>query len=209
MEPRWLIGEPASDDQAGQQAEQAKVDQEAEIIEPVIQGTYKGKTAAQWREEAQACTRRSGESFDRCDTDGFLSQWADDTTARRYEMYARLAEKDGIWEFPALFNLVGGLVPDAVWIKTKLNKWVWRIGSGEAVAWFDPSRARSGARRRANDAAKGYQVGTIRARAYVASSGSGRGLSGVMSVGFYIGRDEDSPIEIVDNGTLGTRYTDW
>jgi len=195
MEPRWLIGEPASDDQADQQAEQAKVDQEAEIIEPVIQGTYKGKTAAQWREEAQACTRRSGES--------------NDTTARKYMMYAQLAEKDGIWEFPALFSLTGGLVPDAVWVKTKLNKWVWRIGSGEAVRWFDPSRARSGARRRANDAAKGYQVGTIRARAYVASSGSGRGLSGVMSVGFYIGRDEDSPIEIVDNGTLGTRYTDW
>lgn len=199
----WLFGGPEPAERPSQQAEQTQT-----VPDQGYEGTYKGKTAAQWRQDARECAQRSLDSFDRCDTDGFVSQWANDTIARKYDMYARLAEKDGLWEFRALFTLTGALVPDAVYLKTRLNKWVWRIGTGQTVAWFDPSRARSGARRRANDRAKGYQLGTIRARGYVGTSGSGRGLSGAASVGYFIGQEKDSPVEIVDNGTLGTQYQD-
>lgn len=202
-EPKWLIGAPESAERSDQKAEQTET-----VPEAVAEGTYEGKTAAQWREMAKGNRRASQESFDRCDTDGALSQWGLDVLARKYELCAKLAEQDGTWEFPALFTLTGGLVAEAVWIKTKLNKWVWRIGSGNTVAWFDPSKARSGARRRANDAAKGYQLGTVRTRAYVGTSGGGRGVSGALSVGYYIGRDDKSPVEIIDNGTLGTQYKD-
>lgn len=208
-EPRWLIGGPEqSAETVNQESDQVTVEPEAS--EPAEStGMYQGKTAAQWRQMATEGRQRSMDSFVRSDTDGALTQWANDTMSRKYMLCAELAEKDGFWEFPALFTLTGALVPEAVWLKTKLNKWVWRIGSGPTVAWFDPSRARSGARRRANDAAKGYVMGTVRQRGYVASTGSGRGIAGATTVGFYIRQDEESPIEIVDNGSLGTQYKDW
>jgi hypothetical protein len=152
-----------------------------EITPTVIMGKYKGKTAAQWRDMAEV-SRAAGHKF----------------TPREWELCADLAEMNGVWEFPALFSLTGALVPDSVWIKTRLSKWVWRIGTGQTVVWFDPSRARCGARRRANDRAKGYQVGLIRARAYV----------GTAARGCFIAKVDNSPIEIVDNGTLGTQYKD-
>lgn len=206
-EPRWLIGGP----QSAEQVQESRQEAEPEITRS--SGTYQGKTADQWRAMAAKARGQSQASFERSDTDGALSQFASDSAARRYDMCATLAEQDGTWEFPALFTLTGALVPDAVWIKTKTKygaKWVWRIGRGQAAQWFDPSKANSGARRRANDAAKGYQLGTIRATAYVGTSGSGKGLSGMLSVGFYIGRSDDGEIiEIVDNGSLGTQYKDW
>lgn len=202
-EPRWLIGGP----QSAEQVRESRQEAEPEITRS--SGTYQGKTADQWRAMAAKARGQSQASFERSDTDGALSQFASDSAARRYDMCATLAEQDGTWEFKALFTLTGALVPDAVWIKTNQDRWVWRIGRGQAVAWFNESQAKSGARRRANDAAKGYQLGTIRATAYVGTSGSGRGLSGMLSVGFYIGRSDDGEIiEIVDNGSLGTQYQD-
>lgn len=141
-------------------------------------GRYKGKTAAQWRESAI--------------TEGL--KW--------HNLCAEVAEHDGIMEFPALFTLTAALVPQAVWVKTKRGKWVWRIGSGSDVTWFDPSVATSGARRRANDAAKGYQVGSVRTRAQVANS------STINSQYHYIAQVDNTPIEIVDDGRLGTAYQD-
>ncbi len=174
MEPKWLIGQPASPERVTQQAEQsAPVQPKGEP-----QGTYKGKTAAQWRAEATVGTKRL------C------------------ELSAQLAEHDGIMEFPALFNLVGALVPQARWIRTRAGKWVWRIGTGEGAAWFNPSVALSGRRRRDNDAAKGYQVGLVRRRAQVRSQATGAGMI------YFIAEVDHSPIEIVDNGSLGTQYQD-
>jgi len=135
-------------------------------------GTYKGKTAAQWRSEG---------------------------TTREHELSAQLAEKDGIWEFPGLFTLTGALVPQAAFVLIKATgRMVWRVGAGDLASWFTPSQARSGARRRANDASKGYAVGTIRQRAYVA----------LTARGCYIREVASSPIEIIDNGSQGTQYQD-
>jgi len=168
------------------------VTQEAEQIDPPadgvtpIEGTYNGKTAAQWRECADnaACEGHPGD-------------------AQMYLLSATLADEQGIHEFPALFNLVGGLVPEATWVRTIKGTWVWRIGSGQAVAWFDPSKARQGAHRRTNDAAKGYQVGSVRTRATVVMGRSRHGKTY-----YYIAKVDNAPIEIVDNGTAGTAYQD-
>jgi hypothetical protein len=176
IEGEWLI-EP---EQVAETLPQ-EADQTEELPERPSAGTYKGKTGKQWRDLAQV-RRLAGRGI----------------SARECETCADLADQDGIWTFPALFTLTGGLVAEAVWVKTRMGKWVWRIGTGEATAWFDPSRALSGARRRANDAAKGYQVGSVRARGYV----------GMKGTGFFIAQVDNSPIEIVDNGTLGTQYTD-
>lgn len=123
-----------------------------------------------------------------------------------------MAESDGLWSFQALFTLTGALVPDATYIRTKQGKWVWRIGRGTCASWFNESKAKDGSRRRKNDAAKGFYVGLIRARGYVGTSGGGRGSAGMLSVGYFIGRVEHSPIEIVDSGVghmnLATQYED-
>ena len=225
QEPRWLIGGPNPSEERIPTQQAAPKETLGEFVDRVsaelpedqrrlldhdkpkaskvkVEGTYKGKTADQWREMATRSQSKKQESIDRSDTDGALSQMARGLNAREYLLCAQLAEQDGIWGFPALFTLTGALVPDATYIRTKQGKWVWRIGRGEGAQWFNESQALDGSRRRKNDAAKGFYVGQVRARGYVGTTGSG----------YFIGRVEQSPIEIVDNGigdmNLASQYED-
>lgn len=201
MEPKWLIGGPESDDQVTQKAEQSTPMPESqsgkcpfcqefisagerhehfgrEMVDR-LPGRYKGKTAAQWLAEAEPGSKMF------C------------------QLAARIAEHDGIMEFPALFNLVGALVPQAAWVRVRsTGRWVWRIGTGAEVAWFSPSTAASGARRRTNDAAKGYRIGLVRRRAEVRTMATASGAN------HFIAEVPNSPIEIVDDGSVGTQYRD-
>lgn len=192
-EPRWLIGGPAQATRAvamPQQAAQTAQNPSAPLAAPEMpeapRGRYKGRTAGQWLDMATSATSAA-------------QPWR----AREYRLCADLAENDGWWEFPALFTLTGALVSEATWVKVRrTQKWVWRIGNGPATSWFDPSKAARGSLRRRNDAAKGFQVGLIRARGAVCAIDHGA------TVGFYIGRLDHSSIEIVDNGSEGTQYQD-
>lgn len=47
---------------------------------------------------------RSRESFERCDTDGFLSQWASDISAQELEAKADILERGGVAWFPGLYD---------------------------------------------------------------------------------------------------------
>lgn len=159
-----------------------------------------GKTAAEWRELAAASRRRSVESFERCDTDGFMTQWASDITAREYEAQADLADAGGRHEFTAIFDLEGNFVP-ATECKTRYG-YTWRIGNGDDVVWFNESKAQDPDRRRAANAKKGYYVGRVSAPAYVIIAGGGKGFSGAASC--YVAlRPQDPELKehtIVDNG---------
>ena len=53
------------------------------------------KTAADYRAEAEDYRRREEESFQRSDTDGFLSQWALSLSARKADLNASLIEAGG------------------------------------------------------------------------------------------------------------------
>ena len=138
--------------------------------------TYSGLTADQWRDKAAESRQRSYDSFQRSDTDGFLSQWASDSVAREYDLCARLAEADGMWEFVAVFDLDGNLVPAV----QRENQWgyYWSIYDnpeckGRAVAFFTESKARKAATRNRNNAKKGYTIGLIRARGRVVAASGG------------------------------------
>lgn len=211
-EPRWLIGGPNPSEERIPTQQAAPKVTKVKTGKVKVAGTYKGKTADQWREMATRSQSKRQESIDRSDTDGALSQMGHNLNAREYALCAQLAESDGLWSFQALFTLTGALVPDATYIRTKQGKWVWRIGRGTCASWFNESKAKDGSRRRKNDAAKGFYVGLIRARGYVGTSGGGRGSAGMLSVGYFIGRVEHSPIEIVDSGVghmnLATQYED-
>jgi hypothetical protein len=146
-------------------------------------------TASQHREAATAADTRAAESFDRCDTDGFVSQWASGITARLERAKADLADAGGLASFPALFDTDGNLVP-AKLVDGRYGM-VWGLlpgadPSGRFTGWFSPSGAAAAARRQATDARKGYQVGRVLAPAAATIMGSGTGLAGAASC--YVGR---------------------
>lgn len=60
--------------------------------------------AAELRARASACIQEAADSFERCDTDGFLSQWASGINASLYERKAEIAENGGKWKFRGLYE---------------------------------------------------------------------------------------------------------
>jgi hypothetical protein len=64
-------------------------------------------TAAELRAEAAAHDTAVAESWERSDTDGFLSQWASGLTAAEKRMKADLLDAGGVSTFPGLFTADG------------------------------------------------------------------------------------------------------
>lgn len=175
-------------------------------------GTYEGKTAAEWRAESAAMFAKREESWERSDTDGFLSQWALGSLSQDYTLRAQLAEQNGLTEVCALFDLDGELVPS-------IHGW-GEYGEYFAVLdndergcrrFFNPSKARNPETARKNNAAKGFYIGTVKTQGKVKMLGGGTGLSGCASAynaivpmtlaeggGTLITAEQ--VVEIVDNG---------
>lgn len=65
--------------------------------------------------EAADRRKRAEESFQRSDTDGFLSQWALNMTARLNEATVRLLQHGGCARFPVLCDADGNVVADKVY----------------------------------------------------------------------------------------------
>ena len=62
------------------------------------------KTAEECRAYAKECDQRAAESFERCDTDGFLTQWASGLTAELNRTRADIADQKGVWTFCGLYK---------------------------------------------------------------------------------------------------------
>ncbi len=125
---------------------------------------FTGMTPADLRAYAKECRRESAESFERCDTDGFLSQKANQVTADVYELQATIMENGGRADFLALFDLKGNVVPavriDSLYGRQGEKEWAILDSSGRRYAgYFRPSKAHKPGVARANDAKKGYYVG--------------------------------------------------
>lgn len=60
--------------------------------------------AADLRNSAKAYDDRRNESFGRCDTDGFLTQWASGLHSQVDRMRAKILEAGGVAEFIGLFD---------------------------------------------------------------------------------------------------------
>lgn len=138
------------------------------------------------RRMARESHQRSADSFERCDTDGFLSQWASDITGRLLTLQAEINDNGGVHEFACLCDLEGRPVR-AKNIRGKYG-WVWAIMdefgnfTGEFIG--DGLSEKSLAR-------KGYTYGTVTLPAYAEIKGSGYGLAGAasafpgISIAFY------------------------
>lgn len=160
-----------------------------------------GKTGDELRQMAHDSRRRSQESFDRCDTDGCVSQWASDLTARLYDHAAALADDGWMAEAPALFSLDGTLLA-ARQVETRYGtSWVYDDADG-AACWVSISTARSPKRAQAHYAKQGVTLGSIRQRVLPAMHGSGRGLSGSAWPGHVADRDFAGQVEVASLDTL-------
>lgn len=123
---------------------------------------------------AQAAQRLQAvqESWERSDTDGFLSQWAGSLSARRDEAQAIILDNGGTSDFPALFQ--DGVLVAAKLIQTRFGlKW-------GVLASDDPKSAVTQWLAPGTRAAKkhGFTLGTVQAPAKAILDSSGHGLSG-------------------------------
>jgi hypothetical protein len=156
------------------------------------------ETANQLRQSAADHDREAYESFERCDTDGFVSQWAHGVNAQLDRLRADIADNNGKWTFEALFDLDGNLIP-AREVETRYG-WAWMLldENDRCTGWFNASHAKNPETRRRNDAKKGVYVGTIKAPAYAKLSGS----NACTVTAIVLPRPNPDPqdIVIVDNG---------
>lgn len=114
--------------------------------------TFGGLTAEQWRERAHESRRSADESFDRCDTDGFLSQWAAGQMASRYLALAKIAEDGGralraVPVDPTTREIIPGR-----WVETKYGR-AYLTADGR---WLNESSARDPKRYAAAHLRKGF-----------------------------------------------------
>jgi hypothetical protein len=135
-------------------------------------------TPDELRQQAAQADQRAAESWERSDTDGFVSQWAHGMTADRDRLQARIIEEgDGTWTFPALFTTDGRFVPARVLEPRQYGwgkRWMVLDASGRATGTFLPYQPK----RRATLASKGYCEGIVRRPAMASIEGRGHGLSG-------------------------------
>lgn len=153
--------------------------------------------AASLREAARQSRIRSLESFERCDTDGCVSQWAADSMAQLYCAQAEILENGGEATFPALFDLDGNMITNAREVHTRYG-WAWIITDTDGTTrWFNPSRAQDDTRRIATDRRKGYYVGRISAPAWATHRSNGG-----MWVHVHVYRTTEGMdgVTVVDNG---------
>jgi hypothetical protein len=176
-------------------------------------------TPEELREQADLRDRQAAESFDRCDTDGFMSQWASGLTARKLRLEADLIENGGRAMFPALFDTDGNLVP-AKYVTVRRgyrHDYAWGLLAdddphGRFVGWFNPSNARTKGTARRNDAKKGYYVGYVMAPAKATIRANGTGMAGAASA--TVGPDRTDggfsrDVVVFDNGHGDTDVHHW
>lgn len=133
-----------------------------------------GATAADLRARAAASRQEARDSFERCDTDGFLSQWASGINARLYEQQALIAEAGGTALFAKwVLTDAAGETVDARVVETRYGT-KWRIDATDE--WIKYGSARAAFRR-------GYEVTEVfeRAEAAACIAANGTGLSGAAS----------------------------
>lgn len=131
--------------------------------------------------KAAECEDEKEASFERCDTDGFLSQWASGLSAELYRKQAEIKHNGGWYEFPALFDLNGNrvrakLTTRPVYGAHWLTEDVWQFYTKDDRSTYKFIRAFP--KRETTMTNKGYIEGKELADAIAFMDGRGHGLSG-------------------------------
>lgn len=140
--------------------------------------TYEGKTATEWREEAHKQAAAKEESFERCDTDGFLTQWSHGIHDQLYRLKAQLAENDGMTDGWVLVDVKTNRVLMAKQILTRRGDLCWLLNDNEFEKYgrrFLPVNYEGKSRVHKS---LGITEKKVRMRGYAKIVGYGKGLSG-------------------------------
>lgn len=137
------------------------------------------QSADQLRKEAAEAEQRAFDSFERSDTDGFLSQWASGITAQLKRAQAEIEENGGVADFPALLDLEGNEVPTRVIPGQYGTVFALVDDAGKFTGQFVPLSFTARSKHWNN-----YRPGNITAPAWArtAAPRGARGLSGATSV---------------------------
>jgi hypothetical protein len=153
-------------------------------------------TAADLRAQADAHDAEAYASFQRCDTDGALSQWASGINAHRLRLEADIVDNGGLHEFWALFDLDGNWVPATVIDGRYGPCWMLLDENGGATGQFAPYRpARESTLER-----RGFREGLV-LRPARASTKGGDSILSVRACVVPTTPGHVAPVAIVDNGT--------
>ena len=136
--------------------------------------TIDGRTAEEWRAMKGANLREAADSFERCDTDGFMSQWASGISAQEADLKARLCDSDGMIEIEAAFLLDGRIASTHLFSGQYGLCWVMNDEAEKVVGkrFVGVSSAKKGQRRYDAERKKGIVTGTIRVKGYVTTVGA-------------------------------------
>jgi hypothetical protein len=150
------------------------------------------KTTTEWREMAYAQHAAKEESFESCDTDGFLTQWEHGISDSLYQTLAELAENGYTATFKGLYNRSTGnrVAAKIIYVDNKFAPW-----EGEVATWamVDPETDKfTGVFLPAFKSGKnsklykmGFEERDEVAPAYARTEGSGYGLSGRVWIATY------------------------
>lgn len=152
------------------------------------------------RQRAEESRRREEESFQRCDTDGFVSQWCHSITANDADRSAELADQANLSVFKVLVDVeTGEVVGNTIHIfESRFHygneyKWAVRRNGAEKAQWVTDYK------RESNYAAKGLKTAWMVAPAKLYARCPGnhlpepKGMSGLASYrGKSVGIDYDS-----------------
>lgn len=137
--------------------------------------------AETYRKEAAAIRDRVQESFDRCDTDGFVSQWAGGLSAQLAETRARLVEAGRVSTFTGLYE--GDRRVPAKRLETRFG-YSWLLRDDADIAHFGRKWIPCGGNSRIQKTL-GLRECLETAPAWANLSGRGHGLGGTCWVAVY------------------------
>ena len=162
---------------------------------PNAQGKYAGKTAAEWRKEVNAQQAEREASFQRCDTDGFVSQWAHGICASRDDRKAECAKTNGQELFTVLVDAKTGERVDA---KLVDGQWgtSWMLAPEAKACYGGKTWVTCGKGSRIQRELGLKEVAEW-ADAYITLGGSGTGLSGTAYPITLRAREPAQPAELV------------
>lgn len=147
----------------------------------------------QLRAQARQKERDAIESFERCDTDGFLSQWASGLSAERLFKEAQIADDGGLAKFPALFDTKGNLV-NARLIDGRYGEcWMLLDEENKATGEFITAHPK----RRATIFAKGYLEGIVKRPARVVITSGKGGMATAWATTVPVGDVTDEEVVVV------------
>lgn len=147
--------------------------------------------AKQLREASSHKAQEAVDSFERCDTDGFLSQWASSLNSQLDRTNAEILEAGGVSEFDAVFDLQGNYQP-AVLIDTRFGK-AWSLTDSNGKFLNPPVFLPTRPARASTIKKKGYTIGSVIRKAHAK-------LAGKVNVGVAIVPSEGwtkEPLEVV------------